>query len=573
MADSTCLMHHPFSYTSGFPNESMEGNNLPIHALSQSVSFGRFMSESLSWEKWSTFSHNRYVEEAEKFSRPGSVAQKKAFFEAHYKKIAAQRAAALLEQENAASSSKSLEQTETKQNGSASPQTSMSTSNGVQQYGVEVVTGQDFVTIANGNGSSDGSLLKEEKLDSREVEGGDSGLAHQVIEEITQKVVGVDLNDGLTGNEFNRTPQMEISLPKSSRQNWEQPSTISKKKAATSSSKLLLFDRSSKILPSTPVKPISPASCLNNATPKQVANKYSMESADKRKSNIATPKRVANKSVMESADKRKSNIATPKQAANKYVMESADKRKSNIATPKQVVNKCVTESADKRKSTPKSLRMAVNFTPIRELNKLTSTVMRKIERSRVGASTSKPAKDCSTPLRTPNTAMKNESQKHPSATPWSEKKRNKLYSPFSFTPFSLRTDERAARRKEKLEEKFNTNESQKKVQLQTKLKEKAETEITKLRQSFCFKARPLPNFYKERKAQKNEEVLKCHPPSPKLGRKGSPKIGEATMPHSGHMAPVKSTRGTNKNAQGKTRSLSLQTLMSAHENTSPNIQH
>lgn len=45
------------------------------------------------------------------------------------------------------------------------------------------------------------------------------------------------------------------------------------------------------------------------------------------------------------------------------------------------------------------------------------------------------------------------------------------------------------------------------------------------------------------------------------------------MPHSGHMAPVKSTRGTNKNAQGKTRSLSLQTLMSAHENTSPNIQH
>ena len=24
MADSTCIMQHPFSYTSGFPNESME---------------------------------------------------------------------------------------------------------------------------------------------------------------------------------------------------------------------------------------------------------------------------------------------------------------------------------------------------------------------------------------------------------------------------------------------------------------------------------------------------------------------------------------------------------------------
>jgi hypothetical protein len=60
------------------------------------------MSESLAWEKWSSFSHNRYVEEAERYARPGSVAQKKAFFEAHYKKIAAQKAAALLEQENAA---------------------------------------------------------------------------------------------------------------------------------------------------------------------------------------------------------------------------------------------------------------------------------------------------------------------------------------------------------------------------------------------------------------------------------------------------------------------------------------
>ncbi|KAJ1424721.1 Myc-type, basic helix-loop-helix [Sesbania bispinosa] len=58
------------------------------------------MSESLAWEKWSSFSHNRYVEEAERYSRPGSVAQKKAFFEAHYKKLAAQKAAALLEQAN-----------------------------------------------------------------------------------------------------------------------------------------------------------------------------------------------------------------------------------------------------------------------------------------------------------------------------------------------------------------------------------------------------------------------------------------------------------------------------------------
>lgn len=75
-----------------------------MHALGESISFGRFTADSLSWERWSTFPHKKYVEEAESYARPGSVAQKKAFFEAHYKRIAAQRAAAaaLLEQENAA---------------------------------------------------------------------------------------------------------------------------------------------------------------------------------------------------------------------------------------------------------------------------------------------------------------------------------------------------------------------------------------------------------------------------------------------------------------------------------------
>lgn len=72
--------------------------------LGVSVSFGKYDNDSLSWEKWSTFSSpNKYLDEVGKCSTPGSVAQKKAFFEAHYKKIAAMKAAAeLLDQEKAA---------------------------------------------------------------------------------------------------------------------------------------------------------------------------------------------------------------------------------------------------------------------------------------------------------------------------------------------------------------------------------------------------------------------------------------------------------------------------------------
>ncbi|KAM3392442.1 hypothetical protein ACQJBY_013532 [Aegilops geniculata] len=55
-----------------------------MSALGESVSFGRFLAEPLEWGRWSAFEHNRYLEEAAGQSRPGSVAQKKAFFEEHY---------------------------------------------------------------------------------------------------------------------------------------------------------------------------------------------------------------------------------------------------------------------------------------------------------------------------------------------------------------------------------------------------------------------------------------------------------------------------------------------------------
>ncbi|KAG0465659.1 hypothetical protein HPP92_019823 [Vanilla planifolia] len=69
-------------------------------ALRESISFGRFLSESLDWEKWSVFCHNKHLEEAKNCSVPGSVAQKKAYFEAHYKRTASQKSVGSPESEN-----------------------------------------------------------------------------------------------------------------------------------------------------------------------------------------------------------------------------------------------------------------------------------------------------------------------------------------------------------------------------------------------------------------------------------------------------------------------------------------
>ncbi|CAH8388659.1 unnamed protein product [Eruca vesicaria subsp. sativa] len=79
MAESVCLVRS-FSQ----PSSSHEVI-IPRGVLTESVSFGRFASESLQWEKWSAFTQNRYLEEVERFTKPGSVAEKKAFFEAHFK--------------------------------------------------------------------------------------------------------------------------------------------------------------------------------------------------------------------------------------------------------------------------------------------------------------------------------------------------------------------------------------------------------------------------------------------------------------------------------------------------------
>ncbi|KAK3040778.1 hypothetical protein RJ639_029122 [Escallonia herrerae] len=99
MGESPGCLTRSFSQPS--PSRGLKEGD-PLRALTTSISFGRFMTEPLDWEKWSSFNHNRYLEEVEKYSKPGSVAAKKAYFEAHYKEIAAKKAAALLGEDNEA---------------------------------------------------------------------------------------------------------------------------------------------------------------------------------------------------------------------------------------------------------------------------------------------------------------------------------------------------------------------------------------------------------------------------------------------------------------------------------------
>lgn len=102
--------------------------------LQVSVSFGRFDKDSLSWEKWSSFSPNKYLEEVEKCATPGSVARKAAYFEAHYRRIAARKAELLL----LASSSSSSNGTD----GNGAPPSVMASSREILEEGYHSICQQ-----------------------------------------------------------------------------------------------------------------------------------------------------------------------------------------------------------------------------------------------------------------------------------------------------------------------------------------------------------------------------------------------------------------------------------------------
>ncbi|KAL5843322.1 hypothetical protein ACOSQ4_009280 [Xanthoceras sorbifolium] len=91
--DYYCHDHEGYLKSWSFP-ELPVSEDVPISEILDhgSISFGRYATESLAWEKWSAFSHNRCQEELEKCKAPGLVAQKKAYFEEYYKKIRAMKA-------------------------------------------------------------------------------------------------------------------------------------------------------------------------------------------------------------------------------------------------------------------------------------------------------------------------------------------------------------------------------------------------------------------------------------------------------------------------------------------------
>ncbi|KAJ6318987.1 hypothetical protein OIU76_014353 [Salix suchowensis] len=468
-------------------------------ALQVSVSFGRFESDSLSWEKWSSFSQNKYLEEVEKCAAPGSVAEKRAYFEAHYKKIAA-RKAELFDQEKQLEHESSME----------------------SNQNIRYLTGKtdsDF-DVSNGQTSSEG-IRHESELDN-EWDGGhvdepyeddaidvhgqaslsglyddaandvqsQASLNGRVKEELDNKLdspVSTKLEElTLIKEEKKGPPQDMRELPKNSEKEMESIPVIKEEKV-----KLNHQRGFSKIIPMSKARD-------------RAREKKKTEPPVTKQLQISTPKvskpvpTSSSLSASQSSMKKLNGSFLPRNrnlaGGNKKVtskslhlsltMDPPDSEPAPLTTTRKSFIMEKMGDKDIVKRTFKTFQN--NFSQLRS-----SAEERAIGEKQV------PAKGTDVKVSTSITPRKENSLSHKSSQV--DRRTAKLVPSSSV----LRSDERPKRTKElskKLEEKSNAKPAER-TNLRTKSKEENGEEIKKLRQSSNFK--PMPGFYRAQKASKS----------------------------------------------------------------------
>lgn len=483
--------------------------------LEASVSFGRFENDSsLSWEKWSSFSPNKYLEEVEKCSTPGSVAQKKAYFEAHYKKIAA-RKAELLDLEK---------QMGTDPLGSDDPNcgdqirntdgnnTEFDVSNGQSSAeGVDQDTNLISVVttthVDEPSESNEGAPITiecqnssveeaEEELDSKQgtpkLKDGEETVS--IKEEASpmgsQNVMELppSLDNG-TGN----TPRIKKERPKLDPPKETKKITLANKERKTASvmkKAVSPIAKSPQISKPRDSKPTPTSKMISSSQPS--IKKANGSSLPKNKNPSAGEiKKPSPRSKIPSAGEWKKVAPT-----SLHMSLSLGPPHSDSASLTTTRKSLIMEKMGDKDIVRRAFKTFQNsFNQLKPSSEVRSSVPKQVSAK-------------STEPRVSTSITTQRDKERPLKAGVVDQKNTK-----TAPTFGLRSNERAEKRKEffkKLEEKSNAKQTEK-TRLQSKSKEQKEVEIKKLRQSLNFKATPMPGFYQGQRTSKsnlNKEVAK-----------------------------------------------------------------
>ncbi|KAF3431123.1 hypothetical protein FNV43_RR25853 [Rhamnella rubrinervis] len=586
MGESACLVRS-FSHPSESSREAKQGD--PFRALGESISFGRFMTEPLAWEKWSAFSHNRYLEEVEKFSKPGSVAQKKAYFEAHYKRKAAERAAAVLETVNAVTSNVS-ESVMDKNSEDSSPDSCVVKGENHRDEQlekddpVEVVYSANMIESSSSADRNESDFAKVEEEEVVTQEGIDLENSNRV--QICNQSVSKEDHRNIVANVEEKIPNHGLD--------------VTHIEAAD-----ICFENSNKVEVSNQFVNKEDHHKIVANIEEKILNK---ENASQEIENLAltSKKRLTNSSSKLLTQSRPSKVFLSSAKQDTCVQM----RNGNVVAPPRS-KKPVENSDVKKKLSEKSLHKSIHFSShFVESNMTTSSAIQKFGNSRVSTSSLNMSKNSSSSLKTitrfqasvnrvlkrPSVDLKTEDRRikpllsksvaggmttdqkwnslstHHSKSPSGNG--SKIRSSMIFSPFSFRSEERAAKRKEyfqKLEEKRIAEDAENK-HLETRSQEKTVQDVKKMRHNTGLKARQDEDLCSGPQFPSNQmkKIPLTRPRSPKLGRKStSSRVMDSSRPSPNTKSPKCVVE---KNKQNSNKSVTSRSQKNAHENASPNIQ-
>ncbi|XP_030449415.1 protein WVD2-like 7 [Syzygium oleosum] len=463
-------------------------------ALEVSVSFGRFENDSLSWEKWSSFSPNKYLEEVEKCATPGSVAQKKAYFEAHYKKIAA-RKAELLNQEK---------QMEDGSSGSDDGR--------CEDPGSEINEG-----VFEIDGSKDENLgAVIEQVEDSVDEVGQSSLEkqiHDVVVAVEDQMVPVEgvkeepdssrsahgLNlEKLEDDEFVKEVVQEVQIGSSEVKELHhnvKNDMVKTEKVQQENVKLNLIRKPQKLNPTNKERNMT----KTKKTPDSLVVKSSLRASALRLSK-PTSASTARSTAKPSAKKETVPTLPRKKNTLNVEIKKVPSKSLNMSVSSDFTNFSRSDISMSRKSL---IMETMGDKDIVKRAFKTFQGSPALSKSFCGerSSVPKPAPSLVTEARNSNSATERKCKEGQTKAGSVGKKVPKILP----SSFGSRSDERAEKRKEfrkNLEEKSTIKEVEK-IRLHSKPKEKKEEEMKKLRQSLNFKATPLPAFYHGQTKSKN----------------------------------------------------------------------
>ncbi|GMP83687.1 hypothetical protein CsSME_00037513 [Camellia sinensis var. sinensis] len=452
---------------------------------SGSISFGRFEAESLSWERRSSFSHNRYLEEVEKYSKPGSVTEKKAYFEAHFKRKAL-----------------------------------LSQSSSECQTGIEYQTSENDTTENTGyreefehinEGSQ--SVQFDRSSDGSEYDG-DSEVMELDKEDIGASYVEPQFEPALN---VSSVVQSVSGLVNTEVAHQNQPQTQSLPVIDDEPGNEVRENLNDEVINVDLTCRDIHLSTNNHTTMKDgsASSEHQLESSSK----VGAP---LGSKLMKPMSKRPVNVTRVQRRISSD--PSKDPAKKPIRTGREVSR---TIKAEKHSSqTAALMTRSVHRTSKPEDSKNYKLQVIQDNRSEKELNTKRVIEP--KPFASKKVIPKaRQTENRPKQAENSTKPGTKQSSP----GLHFKCDERAERRKEfymKMEEKMQAKEAELN-QIQAKKLEKTEAEIKQFRKSLKFKATPMPSFYHEpvQRDSDNNKVVSSNTKSSKLRSKSTPVGGSS----------------------------------------------